>query len=57
MPEIKEERRGGVRDEGEIYINYTIDEFMRMLARQKRHFRAIGKPKIRNSKKSDYGRR
>ena len=45
-------RAGGRRDESEIYIDYSREELMRMLARQRRHFKSIGnkKPKIRKHK-------
>lgn len=39
----KEERRGGARDDSEIYVNYTADQLVDLFARIKRMCDAIVK--------------
>jgi len=38
---VHRKRDGGKRDESEMYINYTIEQLMKMLARQRRRFESL----------------
>ena len=38
-----EKRRGGARDDSELYIDYTLDELMAMLERRRRRSEELEK--------------
>ena len=45
----KEKRRGGTRDDSELYIDYTLDELMAMLERRRHRSEELEKHTAKES--------